>query len=73
MTQLRTFHLLRLIYENPAFRYLRIFLASVRKLNGAWGTWQNASLPNWDMKKYHNLRIRKNGDNSEIISMGCSR
>ena len=45
-------------------------LATISRLNGAWGTWQNAALPNWDMTKYHNLRIRKNGTTFEIYFDG---
>ena len=45
-------------------------LATVRRLNGVWGTWQNAALPNWDMTKYHTLRVRKNGNTFEIYFDG---
>lgn len=41
-------------------------LATISRVNGAWGTWQNSALPNWDMRKYHTLRIRKNGDFFEV-------
>lgn len=48
-------------------------LATISRLNGVWGTWQNASLPNWNMANYHNLRIRKNGDTFEIYFDGMRK
>jgi hypothetical protein len=45
-------------------------LATISRMNGAWGTWQNANLPNWDMTKYHDMRIHKNGNNFEIYFDG---
>lgn len=41
-------------------------LATVYRLNGVWGAWQNSALPNWDMKKYQTLKIRKVGSTFEV-------
>jgi hypothetical protein len=45
-------------------------LAVNMRQNGSDLGWQNAALPNWDMTKWHNLRIQKNGDTFRIYFDG---
>ncbi len=45
-------------------------IATVSRINNVWGTWQNSALPQWDMTKYHTLRIAKNGNTFQVFFDG---